>query len=466
MSASGRVISGLRRTPRPIRLLGASGQLGYGIPAGSFKAGIERRPDLIGCDMGSIDIGPTYLGKGEMATSPASTRRDLRRVLQAARALDVPLVIGTAGSAGAGPHLDATLAMLRDIARSDGLRFRMAVMRADIPRSALLDAVRSGTVTSFDGMAALTEEDVVEAAQIVGQMGMGPFRKALEADVDVIVAGRACDTAIFASLPVVLGYPVGLAMHMAKIIECGSLCCVPGGRDPILAELDHDGFVLESMNPERRATPTSVAAHSLYEQSDPFTMQEPDGTLDLTHARYEAVDHRRARVSGATWRDTTSPTIKLEGARRIGERAVLLCGSADPRFIAQCKALLPKVADLVQSLVCEEQPLDYTLRFRVYGIDGVRMVVPENEAPPGEVFIMGECIAPTRERASEVVRTCKQFLLHFGYPGRLSTAGNVAFPFTPPEVSLGPAYRFNVYHLLHVDDADALFPVEIEMVTP
>ncbi len=464
MSASGRIIAEFRRSPRPIRLLGASGQLGYGIPAASFKTGIERRPDLIGCDMGSIDIGPTYLGKGAMATSPEATRRDLRRVLLAARGLDVPLVIGTAGSAGAAPHLDATLAMLRDIGRADGLRFRMAVMRADIPRSLLIDAIGSGLVSGFDGMPALTGEDVADAAHIVGQMGMGPFRKALEADVDVIVAGRACDTAIFASLPVVLGFPAGLAMHMAKIIECGSLCCIPGGRDPILAELDHDGFVLESMNPDRRATPTSVAAHSLYEQSDPFTVQEPDGTLDLTRAHYEAVDDRRTRVSGATWRDTTRPTIKLEGARNIGERAVLLCGSADPRFIAQCKVLLPKVADLVESLVCEDQPMDYTLLFRVYGIDGVRMVVPENEPSPGEVFIMAECIAPSRERASEVVRSCKQFLLHDGYPGRLSTAGNVAFPFTPPEVSLGPAYRFNVYHLLHVADADALFPVEIESV--
>jgi hypothetical protein len=92
------------------------------------------------------------------------------------------------------------------------------------------------------------------------------------------------------------------------------------------------------------------------------------------------------------------------------------------------------------------------------------MVVPENEPPPGEVFIMGECIAPTRERASEVVRTCKQYLLHYGYPGRLSTAGNLAFPFTPPEVSLGPAYRFNVYHLLHVADPDALFPMAMETI--
>src|SRR3977135_376104 len=125
MSASARVIADFRRTPRPIRLLGASGQLGYGIPAVAFKAGVDRRPDLIGCDMGSIDIGPTYLGKGEMATAPSATRRDLRKALLGARSIDVPLVIGSAGSAGAAPHLEATLAIIRDIARADGLHFRL-----------------------------------------------------------------------------------------------------------------------------------------------------------------------------------------------------------------------------------------------------------------------------------------------------------------------------------------------------
>src|SRR6195952_6124813 len=102
MSASGRLIAEFRANRRPLRLLGASGQLGYGIPAKSFNAGLERKPDVIGCDMGSIDIGPTYLGKGEMATSPEATRRDLRRVLHAARDLDVPLVIGSAGAGGGG----------------------------------------------------------------------------------------------------------------------------------------------------------------------------------------------------------------------------------------------------------------------------------------------------------------------------------------------------------------------------
>src|SRR5690348_1330115 len=175
MSASARILDNVRRSRRPIRFLGASGQLGYGIPTPAFNAGLARRPDLIGCDMGSIDIGPTYLGKGEMATSPEATRRDLRKVLHGARSIDVPLVIGSAGSAGAAPHLEATLDLIRDVARADGLRFRMAVIRADMPRPMLLDALRAGRIIGLDDMPDLTEQDITDAAHIVGQMGMGCF---------------------------------------------------------------------------------------------------------------------------------------------------------------------------------------------------------------------------------------------------------------------------------------------------
>ena len=462
MSASARVLDAIRRARRPMRLVGASGQLGYGVPTPAFEAALARAPDLIGADMGSIDIGPTYLGKGEMATAPAATRRDLRKLLRGARGLDIPLVIGSAGSAGAAPHLDATLALVRDIARAEGLHFRLGVLRADMPRPLLHAALAEGRLRPFDGMPELTGEEIDASAHIVAQMGTGPFRRALDSGIDVLIAGRSCDTSIFAALPSLLGFPMGLTMHMAKIIECASLCCVPGGRDCILATLDDDGFELESMNPARRATPVSVAAHSLYEQSDPFGLTEPDGTLDLVAARYTALDDRRTRVTGAAWRPTTDPTLKLEGARKIGERAILLAGAADPRFIARHREILPAAAAVVRDLVCEDQPEDYTLAFRVYGIDGVRMAPPANEPLPGEVFVLGEVIAPTAERAAEVMRTTKQYLLHHGYPGRLSTAGNLAFPFTPPEISTGPAFRFNVYHLLHVADADAPFPVEIE----
>ena len=60
MSASGRILDEVRRTRRPMRFLGASGQLGYGIPTPAFNAGLAHKPDLIGCDMGSIDIGPQH----------------------------------------------------------------------------------------------------------------------------------------------------------------------------------------------------------------------------------------------------------------------------------------------------------------------------------------------------------------------------------------------------------------------
>ena len=193
-------------------------------------------------------------------------------------------------------------------------------------------------------------------------------------------------------------------------------------------------------------------------------MQEPEGRLDLARATYQALDDRRTRVLGAVWEEAREPWVKIEGARHVGERAILLCGTADPRFIARHEQLLQEVESVVRDLVCEDAAEDYVLTWRVYGVNGVRMTPVTQNTPLGEAFILGECIAPTRARAAEVVRTTKQYLLHHGYEGRLSTAGNLAFPFTPPEVSVGPAYRFNVYHLMRANDLDALFPLEIETV--
>ena len=204
----------------------------------------------------------------------------------------------------------------------------MAVLRADIDKSVLKAALETDGVRPIDDMPALNDQEIAAAAHIVGQMGMSALQRALAADVDVVIAGRACDTAIFAALPAMLGFPVGPAMHMAKIIECASLCCVPGGRDTILATLDHEGFELDSMAPHRRATPVSVAAHSLYEQSDPFAVYEPEGRLDLTRATYHAIDDRRTRVIGASG----------QMPRRRGSRSRARARSASARF---CSAAPP-----------------------------------------------------------------------------------------------------------------------------
>jgi hypothetical protein len=272
----------------------------------------------------------------------------------------------------------------------------------------------------------------------------------------VIIAGRACDTAIFATIPIRLGYPPALAMHMAKIIECTSLCCTPGGRDAILGHLTQEEFTLESMNPTRHATPLTVAAHALYEQDNPYTVGEPEGTLHLQDATYTEVDAHRTSVRGARWEPATTLRIKIEAAQHIGERVVLVAGSADPTFIAALPEILPAVEATTRSLY----PAEFELYPRIYGQSGVNLWTPGT--PASEICLFIECVAATQEIARGALTVFKQYLLHHGFPGRLSTGGNIAFPLTPPELSAGSAYRFSLYHLMTVDSLAGLFPVEVE----
>jgi hypothetical protein len=48
-------------------------------------------------------------------------------------------------------------------------------------------------------------------------------------------------------------------------------------------------------------------------------VREPEGALHTRHARYEAVDEHRTRVSGSTFEPAKQLTVKIEGAMRVGE---------------------------------------------------------------------------------------------------------------------------------------------------
>lgn len=446
----------------PLRILCASGALGFGIPAASLAEGFSRRPHVVGADMGSVDPGPHYLGSGEMGASDLMARRDLEAMLVGARAAGIPLLLGTAGTAGAAPQVERVAGMVREIAARRGLHLRMARIHADLPAHTVLEAVAAGRVRPLGNMPALAPHDVRACRAIVGQMGVEPFQRALLAGADVVIAGRACDTAIFAALPLMLGYPVGPTLHLSKIIECASLCCVPGGPDPILGTLEGDGFVLESMDLARAVTPLSAAAHSLYEEADPYRIVEPDGVVTLERVRFEAVDERRVRGSGARWTPARACTVKIEGASHEGERAILLAATADPRVIERLDDILAAVERKARDLLPQELQGRLVLGIRRYGLDGVVAWPQPPASPPREVFLLGECIAPDAEAAVAVLAVIKQNLLHFGFEGRLSTGGNIAFPFTPPEVRAGPAWRFRIYHVMDVEHMPALFPMSLE----
>ena len=455
MSASERLLQSHRLQDGPLRILAASGQLGYGIPEAALQRGLARRPHLIGCDMGSIDPGPYYLGSGQMAAPAAMVYRDLELVLSAALAQGIPLIIGSAGTAGARPQLEATVALVRAIAQAKGLRFRLTTVASDLAPELVLQALRAGQLQPIGPMANPTEADILQCSHIVGQCGTETLARALREPTDVLIAGRACDTAVFAALPEMLGYPTALCQHMAKIIECTSLCCNPSARDAMLAELDQDGFTLESMNPLAHATPASVAAHALYEQANPFEVDEPTGTLLLQQAQYQALDAHRTRVSGAQWRPRAQATLKIEGAARLGERWVLLAGVADPTLLASLDEILQVVETRVRALL----PGHWSMHPHIYGQGAVR-ALPQAQHSQHEAGLVIEFVAATADLARTAAGVFKQNLLHHGFAGRLCSAGNLAFAFTPSELDAGTAYRFVLYHVMQAAPLDEIFRVE------
>lgn len=454
MSATEQLLHSHRPGLEPLRVLSASGQLGYGIPADSLARGMQRQPHFIGCDMGSIDPGPYYLGSGEMAAPASMVYRDLTLVLLAARQAHIPLIIGSAGTAGAQPHLDATVAIVQRIAQEHGLSFRLCTVSSDVSDVQVVNAQQAGMLSPIGAMAEPTEAEILSCTHIVGQCGTETLSRALATGPDVLIAGRACDTAIFATLPEMLGYPSALSLHMAKIIECTSLCCRPGGRDAMLAELSQDSFTLESMHPDLHATPASVAAHALYEQSDPFEVEEPSGTLRLQQAVYTALDAHRTQVSGAEFVPRRQPSLKIEGAAYVGARAVLMAGVADPFMIEQ----LPQALQTVERKVRQLLPGNWALYPHIYGQGGVRALAPAQHSRH-EAGLVLEFIAADAALARTVASVFKQNLLHFSYPGRFCTAGNLAFAFTPSELDANAAYRFVLYHVMQAAPMEDIFTI-------
>ena len=62
--------------------------------------------------------------------------------------------------------------------------------------------------------------------------------------------------------------------------------------------------------------------------------------------------------------------------------------------------------------------------------------------------------------ASALCASLRSTFMHYGYEGRKSTAGNLAFPYAPSDVEFGAVYEFSVYHLMKVDSPLAFFPIE------
>ena len=165
-------------------------------------------------------------------------------------------------------------------------------------------------------------------------------------------------------------------------------------------------------------------------------------------------------VSGSCFVPSQDYYLKIEGARRVGYRSIAIAGIRDPIMIASISEILDQVRTRVNELHPPgSQP--GSLHFHVYGKDGVMgNQEPLRNEPSHELGIVIDAVCQDPESADTLCSLTRSTLLHFGYEGRIATAGNLAFPFSPSDLRAGEVYEFSVYHLLQTD-ALGLFPISV-----
>lgn len=301
-----------------IKILSPCGILGYGFPKESFLRGIAREPDAIVVDAGSTDAGPHKLGAGCSIVSRMAMYQDLQMFVEHGVTRGIPVVIGSAGGAGADVHVQWTLEILEQVLANAGLRAKIAVVKADIPHEAVVSAIHEGRIAPMGTNIPELKENVVEkTGDIVAQMGHEPVIEALNTGADIVVCGRAYDPSTFAAVCIREGFDPGLSYHMGKVLECGALCAEPGTtKDCILGTMYRDHFQVESMNPERLCTTTTVAAHTFYEKENPCVLHGPGFVLDLTQCRFQQDRPGVVSVYGSRYEKAEKYYIKLEGAQK------------------------------------------------------------------------------------------------------------------------------------------------------
>ena len=447
---------------KELRVLSPTAILGYGFPMESFEEGMKRKPHVIAVDAGSTDPGPYYLGAGKSFTDRNSVKRDLEIMIPAGLEAGIPVIVGTAGGSGGRPHVELTADIIKEIARERGLSFKLAVIQSEFDNEFVKEKLRNGDITPLAPAKEITEAEVDESVRIVAQMGEQPFIEALENGAQVILAGRSYDPSVFAALAVKEGFDRGLAMHMGKILECAAIAALPGsGSDSMFGYLREDDFVLEPLSPLRKCTTLSIAAHTLYEKTNPYILPGPGGAINLHDTKFEQLDDNKVKVSGSRFVPTDDYFVKLEGVRKVGYRTISCAGVKDPIMISKIDEITKSVKERVEDNFSSYGIKDFFLDFKIYGKNGVMGMFEDGGAEAGnELMIIIEAVADTQEQADTICGFARSTMLHFGYEGRIATAGNLAFPFSPSDARMGEVYEFNVYHLMKVDDPLSLFPIE------
>ncbi len=434
-----------------IRFVCGSGGLGGGkVVAKALDEAMALKPHFIACDAGTTDSGPFSLGSGRSNYPREAVKRDLEIILSAARRAGIPVLIGSSGTAGIDAQVDWVVDIANEIATEHQFKVKTAAIHSEQSPEYLKGLYRESRIKPLDPAPPLDEALLDRTSHVVGMMGVEPLQRALAQGAELVIAGRCSDSALFAAMPIMKGFPEGLAWHAGKVMECGTQVCESAGRGVIYAKLTQEDLVIRPYGEGLKCTPQSVAAHSFYENGDPYLHVESSGTLDLTNSTYEAVDEYSVRIRHSGFKHSENYTVKLEGAEKVGYQSVVIGGIRDPFFIRNYDTWIEDVRKKTTTSVSEILKLaekDYRLDFHAYGLNAVMGKLETETKPPHEIGIVLNVTASTQDLATKIAEISRQPLLHTPIPEWSGSITSIAFLHNPVPLDRGAVYRFCLNHV-------------------
>ena len=448
------------------RVLIPSGVLGLGFDEQALEAGIKTKPDIIAIDGGSTDSGPFYLGTGTSKYSRAACKSEWKQLLLARNELKVPLVITSCGTCGTDSMVDWMLQITRELATELSLSLKVATLYSEQPPAFIKSQWVQGNIEALAPAIHIDDNAVERIDHIVALAGAEQINEALATGADVVLAGRATDTAGICALPLARGEHDGAAWHGAKIAECGALCSTNPTSGVIALDVDDTGFTVWPLAQGAQCTPHSVSAHMLYENADPLTLYEPGGVLKVAEAKYQSIDDSTVRVTGSQWEVADGYTVKLEGARAVGYQSTLMAILRDAHYVSNAKEWVARLSSFLQIEIERRMGLaktDYDVEFRLIGVNATLGELEAQSSKPVEVGVLVLITAHDEPTADELGKLINPFLLHYPLSDN-EALPTFAFPYSPAQTNRGALYEFCLNHTLRLKSPMDVFRLSVQQL--
>ncbi|MEZ5797903.1 MAG: hypothetical protein R3D63_10745 [Paracoccaceae bacterium] len=159
-------------------------------------------------------------------------------------------------------------------------------------------------------------------------------------------------------------------------------------------------------------------------------------------------------------------TVKLEGARAAGYQTTILAVLRDPHYVTHARDWVAGLTAFLHREIARRMGLaaaDYTLEFRLIGVNAALGEIESRPGQPTEVGVLGIVTAATQARATEIGKLINPFVLHHPLTPN-EELPTFAFPYSPATTDRGALYEFALNHVMRLDDPMQAFRLQVTEV--